>query len=153
MFASHRLGPEFASLSLDVFRDGGNGVWLGFSQCFSHFPLAQISFQHFSTLISFISSSLWWCVWHSLSASLLFTDRLRTKCLETCPVSGLSPICIIMSRLLCLLQFSLKINQSRCTGEHEVIQAAGRSKCTDCQTAPVPMWSVYYNDPGLLFPS
>ena len=29
-------------------------VWLDFSRCFSHFPLPQISFHHFSTLISSI---------------------------------------------------------------------------------------------------
>ena len=45
------------------FRGGRNGVWVGFSQGFSRFPLPQISFHHFSTLISsslfhFISSAL-----------------------------------------------------------------------------------------------
>ena len=37
------------------FRGGRNGVWVGFSRGFSHFPLPQISFHHFSTLISSIS--------------------------------------------------------------------------------------------------
>ena len=37
------------------FRGGRNGVWLGFSGGFSRFPLPQISFHHFSTLISSIS--------------------------------------------------------------------------------------------------
>ena len=36
------------------FCGGQNGVWVGFSQGFSHFLLPQISFHHFSTLISFI---------------------------------------------------------------------------------------------------
>ena len=37
------------------FRGGRNGVWVGFSRGFSHFPLPLISFHHFSTLISSIS--------------------------------------------------------------------------------------------------
>ena len=37
------------------FRGGRNGVWVGFSWGFSRFPLPQISFHHFSTLISSIS--------------------------------------------------------------------------------------------------
>ena len=37
------------------FRGGWNGVWVGFSRGFSHFPLPQISFHYFSTLISSIS--------------------------------------------------------------------------------------------------
>ena len=37
------------------FRGGRNGVWVGFSRGFSRFPLPQISFHHFSTLISSIS--------------------------------------------------------------------------------------------------
>ena len=37
------------------FRGGRNRVWVGFSRGFSHFPLPQISFHHFSTLISSIS--------------------------------------------------------------------------------------------------
>ena len=37
------------------FHGGRNEVWVGFSQGFSHFPLPQISFHHFSTLISSIS--------------------------------------------------------------------------------------------------
>ena len=36
------------------FRGGQNGVWVGFSRSFSHFPLPQISFHHFSILISSI---------------------------------------------------------------------------------------------------
>ena len=47
--ASHRWGPEFASRSLHVW------VWVGFSRGFSRFPLPQISFHHFSTLISSLS--------------------------------------------------------------------------------------------------
>ena len=37
------------------FRGGRNGVWVSFSRGFSRFPLPQISFHHFSTLISSIS--------------------------------------------------------------------------------------------------
>ena len=37
------------------FRGGRNGVWVGFSRGFSRFPLSQLSFHHFSTLISSIS--------------------------------------------------------------------------------------------------
>ena len=37
------------------FRGGRNGVWVGFLRGFSRFPLPQISFHHFSTLISSIS--------------------------------------------------------------------------------------------------
>ena len=37
------------------FRGGRNEVWVGFSWGFSCFPLPQISFNHFSTLISSIS--------------------------------------------------------------------------------------------------
>ena len=37
------------------FRGGRNGVWVGFSRGFSRFPLPQVSFHHFSTLISYIS--------------------------------------------------------------------------------------------------
>ena len=37
------------------FRGGRNGVWVGFSQGFSRFPLPQVSIHHFSTLISSIS--------------------------------------------------------------------------------------------------
>ena len=37
------------------FRGGRNGVWVGYSRDFSRFPLPQISFHHFSTLISSIS--------------------------------------------------------------------------------------------------
>ena len=37
------------------FHGGRNGVWVGFSRGFSRFPLPQISFHHFSTLISSVS--------------------------------------------------------------------------------------------------
>ena len=37
------------------FCGGRNGVWVGFLRGFSRFPLPQISFHHFSTLISSIS--------------------------------------------------------------------------------------------------
>ena len=37
------------------FRGGRNGVWVGFYRGFFRFPLPQISFHHFSTLISSIS--------------------------------------------------------------------------------------------------
>ena len=40
------------------FHDGRNGVWVGFSRGFSRFPLPQILFHHFSTLISFIFINL-----------------------------------------------------------------------------------------------
>ena len=58
---------------------GWNGVWVGLSLGFSRFPLAQISFHHFFTLISFISfhQHLWWCIrrgWHERPTSLLFTE-------------------------------------------------------------------------------
>ena len=43
------------SVPLCGFRGGRNGVWVGFSRDFSRFPLPQISFHHFSTLISSIS--------------------------------------------------------------------------------------------------
>ena len=59
------------------FRGGRNGVWVGFSRGFSRFPLPQISFHHFSTLISSISFhfiSPWWCVRRGRPAPLLFTD-------------------------------------------------------------------------------
>ena len=46
---SSRLGP---SMWVSC---GRNGVWVGFSRGFSHFPLPQLSFHHFSTLISSIS--------------------------------------------------------------------------------------------------
>ena len=42
-------------------RGGRNGVWIGFSQGSSRFLLPQISFHHFSILISF-HPFLWWCV-------------------------------------------------------------------------------------------
>ena len=54
-----RLPPLGSRIRVSVtpcgFRDGRNGVWVGFSQGFSSFPLPQISFHHFSTLISSIS--------------------------------------------------------------------------------------------------
>ena len=37
------------------FRGGRKGVWVGLSRGFSRFPLPQISFHHFSTLISSIT--------------------------------------------------------------------------------------------------
>ena len=37
------------------FRGEWNGVWVGSFRSFSHFPQQQISFHHFSTLISSIS--------------------------------------------------------------------------------------------------
>ena len=43
------------SVTQSGFRGGRNGVWEGFSRGFSRFPLPQISFHHFSTLISSIS--------------------------------------------------------------------------------------------------
>ena len=43
------------SLTPCGFRGGRNGVWVGFSRGFSRFLLPQISFHHFSTLISSIS--------------------------------------------------------------------------------------------------
>ena len=39
------------------FHGGQNGVWVGFSRDFICFHLPQISFYHFSTLISFSSAS------------------------------------------------------------------------------------------------
>ena len=58
-----RLGARLPPLGSRVrvlvpprgFRGGRNGVWVGFSRGFSRFPLPQISFDHFSTLISSIS--------------------------------------------------------------------------------------------------
>ena len=54
-----RLPPLGSRVRVSVppcgFRDGRNGVWVGLSRGFSHFPLPQISFHHFSTLISCIS--------------------------------------------------------------------------------------------------
>ena len=57
------------------FRDGQNGFWVGFSQGFSQFPLPQISFHHFSILISVISlhQPLWQWERRDRQASLLFT--------------------------------------------------------------------------------
>ena len=50
------LGPRVrVSVPPCGFRGGRTGVWVGFSRSFSRFPLPQISFHHFSTLISFIS--------------------------------------------------------------------------------------------------
>ena len=48
-----RWGPEFASPC--GFRGARNGVWVGFPRGFSCFPLPQILFHHFTTLISSIS--------------------------------------------------------------------------------------------------
>ena len=58
-----RLGAHLAPLGSRVrvsvtpcgFRGGRNGVWVGFSRGFSRLSLPQISFHHFSTLISSIS--------------------------------------------------------------------------------------------------
>ena len=58
-----RRSPPTAALGSRVrvsvtpcgFRGGRNGVWVGFSWGFSRFPLPEISFHHFSTLISSIS--------------------------------------------------------------------------------------------------
>ena len=43
------------AVTLCGFRGGRNEVWVGFSRSFYRFPLAQISFHHFSTFISLIS--------------------------------------------------------------------------------------------------
>ena len=43
------------SITAYAFRGGLNGVLIGFSRGFSRFTLPQISFHHFSTLVSFIS--------------------------------------------------------------------------------------------------
>ena len=54
-----RLPPLGSRVRVSVtpcgFRDGRNGDWIGFSRGFSRFPLPQISFHHFSPLISSIS--------------------------------------------------------------------------------------------------
>ena len=54
-----RLPPLGSRVRVSVppcwFRVGRNGVWVGFSGGFSRFPLPQISFHHFPTLISSIS--------------------------------------------------------------------------------------------------
>ena len=54
-----RLPPLGSRVRVSVppcgFRGGRNGVWAGFSRGFSRFPLPQISFHNFSTLISSIS--------------------------------------------------------------------------------------------------
>ena len=54
-----RLPPLGSRVRVSVtpcgFRGGRNEVWVGFSWGFSHFLLPQISFHHFSTLISSIS--------------------------------------------------------------------------------------------------
>ena len=53
-----RLPPLGSRVRVSVppcgFRGGRNGVWVGFSRGFSRLPLPQISFHHFSTLISSI---------------------------------------------------------------------------------------------------
>ena len=43
------------SITPCAFRGGRNGVWVGFSRGFTHFPLPKISLYHLSALISFIS--------------------------------------------------------------------------------------------------
>ena len=58
-----RRSPPTAALGSRVrvsvpscgFRGGRNEVWVGLSRGFSRFPLPQISFHHFSTLISSFS--------------------------------------------------------------------------------------------------
>ena len=54
-----RLPPLGSRVRVSVppcaFCGGRNGVWVAFSPGFSRFPLPQISFHHFSTLISSIS--------------------------------------------------------------------------------------------------
>ena len=54
-----RLPPLWSRVRVSVtpsgFRGGRNGVWVGFSRGFSRFPLSQMAFHHFSTLISSIS--------------------------------------------------------------------------------------------------
>ena len=54
-----RLPPQGSRVRVSVtpcgFRGGRNGVWGGFSRGFSRFLLPQISFHHFSTIISSIS--------------------------------------------------------------------------------------------------
>ena len=54
-----RLPPLGSRVRVSVhpcgFRGGQNRVWVGFSRDFSRFPLPQISFHHFSSLISPIS--------------------------------------------------------------------------------------------------
>ena len=47
--------PVCVSVTPCGFRGGRNGVWVGFSRGFSHFPLPQLSFHHFPTFISSIS--------------------------------------------------------------------------------------------------
>ena len=55
----HPLGSRVrVSVTPCRFRGGQNGVRVGFSRGFSRFPLPQISFHHFSTLILFISFHL-----------------------------------------------------------------------------------------------
>ena len=54
-----RLPPLGSRVRVSVtpcgFPGGRNGIWVGFSRGFSRFPLPQISFHHFSKLISSIS--------------------------------------------------------------------------------------------------
>ena len=54
-----RLPPLGSRVRVSVspcgFRGGRKWVWVGFSRGFSRFPLPQISFHHFSILISSIS--------------------------------------------------------------------------------------------------
>ena len=53
-----RIPPFVSRLCVSVtsclFRGERNGVWVGLSQRFSHFPLLQIPVHRFSTLIPFI---------------------------------------------------------------------------------------------------
>ena len=66
-------GTEFAPRSLLLGFMVDETVFSGFSS----FPLSQISFHHFSTLMSFISlrQLLSWCDRHGRSESLLFNNR------------------------------------------------------------------------------
>ena len=58
LFRSPLVSRVRVSVTPCGFRGGRNGVWVGFSRSFSRFPLPQISFHHFSTLISSISFHL-----------------------------------------------------------------------------------------------
>ena len=57
--AQAHLPPLWSRVRLSVtpcgFHGGRNGVWVGFFRGLARFPLPEISFHHFSTLISFIS--------------------------------------------------------------------------------------------------
>ena len=69
------------------------GIYVGFSRCFSRFPLPHISFHHFSTLISFISfhfiSSAPVMVRQAWSVGILPIHRSWTKGLHR--LSSLDP--------------------------------------------------------------